>query len=427
MTMVMDGGRSEERLQAVLNLVRELSFETDPQTMVLNFSRHARSIYRGDGFVAVSRRDLSAPHYRVTRSSHWKTPINPWTQKEKLPMFDRGMLGDLLYAGQPRILKNFSVASDDPGREYLAPYRTLVALPSFDGGEALNMSIQLGVDPDCFDNLNLPAALMESNLFGRATKSLLLTRRLRAAYAQIEHEMHRVADIQRSLLPRSLPQIPRLDAAVSYHTAARAGGDYYDFFNLGDGRWGILIADASGHGTPAAVVMAMLRTILHARDLSADEPARVLAAANQHLGKRDPQADASFVTAFYAIFTPETGSLRYSCAGHNPPLLVDRRIRVAELDAAPALPLGVKEDAEFSEAAITLQPGDTLLLYTDGITEAMNAAGEMYGRERLLSCVREDVPNAQHIIDCVYYKLLAFTGSAPADDDRTLLALRVRE
>lgn len=427
MTMVLDDGRPEERLQAVINLVRELSSESDPQTMVLNFSRHARSIYRGDGFIAVSRRDLPAPQYRITRCSKWTQPINPWTNKDALPLLDQGFLGELLYAGGPRIIRNFEIPVDDPAHEYLHDFRTLVALPSYDGGEVLNMSIQLGKDAASFDNLNLPAALMESNLFGRATKNLVLTNQLRQAYLEIEHEMRRVADIQRSLLPQQLPEIPRLDIAVSYHTAARAGGDYYDFFDLQDGRWGILIADASGHGTPAAVVMAMLRTILHGRELSAIAPADVLAAANRHLCKQSGGKEVSFVTAFYGIFRPADGSLVYASAGHNPPLLVDRRTHVQELDEAQALPLSVDPRTPYTEAQARLRPGDTLLLYTDGITEAMNKSNEMYGRNRLLSCVREDVPNAQHIIDCVYYKLLAFTGDTQAEDDRTLLALRVRD
>jgi sigma-B regulation protein RsbU (phosphoserine phosphatase) len=173
--------------------------------------------------------------------------------------------------------------------------------------------------------------------------------------------------------------------------------------------------------------MAMLRTILHGRELSATAPADVLAAANRHLCKQSGGKEVSFITAFYGIFRPADGSLVYASAGHNPPLLVDRRTQVQELDKAQALPLSVDPHTTYTEAQARLQPGDTLLLYTDGITEAMNQSNEMYGRNRLLSCVREDVPNAQHIIDCVYYKLLAFTGDTRAEDDRTLLALRVRD
>ena len=98
---------------------------------------------------------------------------------------------------------------------------------------------------------------------------------------------------------------------------------------------------------------------------------------------------------------------------------------MSELDQAQSLPLAVQADTSFSECSIKLVPSDTLILYTDGITEAFNEDGEMYGRRRLLSCVREDVPSAQHIIDCVVHKLLAFTNSRAQDDDQTLLAMRV--
>ena len=238
--------------------------------------------------------------------------------------------------------------------------------------------------------------------------------------------MRRVAHIQRSLLPPQLPNIAGLDIAVSYRTAARAGGDYYDFFDLGDGRWGVLIADVSGHGTPAAVVMAMLRTMLHAQCYQCATPSEMLCQANRQLCDHSDRFSGTFVTAFYAIYDPRDASLRYSCAGHNPPLLVDGKARVRELGDVPALPLAVEASCHFPEKSLTLSPGDTLLLYTDGITEAINERGEMYGLDRLLSCAGEDVPNAQHIIDCVMHKLMAFTQDLPQGDDQTLLALRVK-
>ena len=135
--------------------------------------------------------------------------------------------------------------------------------------------------------------------------------------------------------------------------------------------------------------------------------------------------DGTFVTAFYGVYDPRDRSLCYACAGHNPPLLIDKQIHVSELDQAQSLPLAVEADCVFPQQEVKLQSGDTLILYTDGITEAMNRDGEMYGRNRLLSCVREDVPGAQHIIDCVVHKLLAYTGDGMREDDQTLLAIRL--
>src|SRR6185369_10191873 len=118
-------------------------------------------------------------------------------------------------------------------------------------------------EPKAFNPDQFPEFVWMGNLFGRATHNLVLSDELRSAYNTVDREMQIVADIQRSLLPETLPKIPTLDLAAYYQTSRRAGGDYYDFFPLPDGRWGILIADVSGHGTPAAVIMAITHSIAH--------------------------------------------------------------------------------------------------------------------------------------------------------------------
>ncbi len=413
-------------VQVVLDLVREISRQTDPQTVVNVFRKYTGSLYKDGSFVAISRRDLPAPRYRITRASRWDEEINPWTQADRLPLLEGGTFGDLLYGDTPRVIRDYQTRPNDPAHEYLRGARSLLALPMYEGGVALNMVVWMSPDPAGFDGIDLATRVLTANLFGRATSNLLAAKRLREAYAQLDHEMKRVADLQRSLLPLRLPNIPGVDIAASYKTAARAGGDYYDFFDLGDGRWGLWIADVSGHGTPAAVVMAILRTMLHGRCDCDSSPGAVLSFANRMLCAQADRYDEMFVTAFYGVYDPRDGSFDYACAGHNPPLLVDRRIRVRELDAAQALPLAVDRECVFPEFRDRLIPSDTLLLYTDGITDALNEKGEPYGRDRLLSCVREDVPSARHIIDCVTCKLQGFTDNQPQADDQTLVALRVR-
>jgi len=410
----------------VLDTVREISRQDDPQTMVSLFRERAHRIFGGSGSISLSRRGLAWPEYRITRSTRWKQDVNPWTHPERLPLLRGGLIAELLYGDEPRILRDVQVPPDDAAYEYLRDARSIVCLPLYDGGVALNMVLRMSDDPEGFEGISLADAVLQSNLFGRATNNLLLAQKLSRANAELDREMRRVAEIQRSLLPPRLPQIEGLDLAASYKTAARAGGDYYDFFDLGDGRWGVLIADVSGHGTPAAVVMAIFRTILHAQCYACVTPAEMLASANRQLYDRSDQYDGTFVTAFYGIYDPPRRSLCYSSAGHHPPLLVDRHANVRELDEAQALPLAVGPDSPYSEHTAGLTPGDTLLLYTDGITEATNHADKPYGRQRLLSCVREDVPNAQHIIDCVVHKLIGFTGGRAQVDDQTLLALRVK-
>ncbi len=413
-------------LDIVVEMVREISLQTDPQAMISVFRKRTRLLYGGDGSISLSRRGLQQPAYRITRSTRWKEDLNPWTQTDQLPLLKGGLLADLIYNDQARIIRDVTVSDCDPAYDYLRNVRSMVSLPLYDGGEALNMVIRLSREADGFDNLNLAEAIMTANLFGRATSNLVVAKRLQEAHDEIDHEMKQIAALQRSLLPERLPRIPGLDIAASYKTAARAGGDYYDFFDLGDGRWGLWIADVSGHGARAAVVMAMLRTLLHARCQQHCCPAELLALANRSLCEQSDRYDSGFVTAFYGVYDPADRTLRYVSAGHNPPLLVDRATRVRELDETQTLPLGVDSGCTFDLAQTSLSAGDTLLLYTDGITEATNEHGEMYGRDRLLSCVCEDVPNAQHIIDCVTHKLLGFTHGGVQSDDQTLVALRVQ-
>ena len=421
-----DTARSEQRLATVREIVREISQHTDPQTMVSFFRKRARVLYGGEASMSLSRRGLEAPAFRITRATRWREEINPWLEPERLPLLRGGLLGELAYSDEPRVLRDVCVPASDPAHDYLRDVGALVSLPLFDDGVALNTVVRLARDPDGFDGLNLADALLTANLFGRSTAAMVTARRLEQAHAEIDHELRRVARIQRSLLPARLPSIPGLDIAVSYETAARAGGDYYDFFELGDGRWGMLIADVSGHGTPAAVVMAMLRTMLHGQCVECVTPGELLTRVNRQLCDRAGPDDGTFVTAWYGVYDAAERSLRYACAGHNPPLLVDPRPCVCELNDAHGFPLAVHANGVFAEGTARLSPGDTLLLYTDGITESFNEAGEAYGHERLLECAGENVPNAQHIIDCVTHKLIAFTGGGRQEDDRTLLAMRVR-
>lgn len=425
------GGSSGEltvedaRFDLVMGIVNEISRQRDPQELVSVFRRRATVLFGDSGSVSLSRRNLERPFFKVTRSSTWAEDVNPWKQGDSLPVLQGGILSDLIYADTARIIPDVTIDQEDPALPFLPNAKSLLVLPLFDEGHALNMVVRFSDNPRGFDGLDLAESVLRANLFGLATRSLVLRQQLESTYAELDRELHSVGEIQRLLLPAKLPEIPGTDIAASYSTAARAGGDYYDFIPLDNGRWGMLIADVSGHGTPAAVYMAILRTMLHAYEGDLSNPANVLTFVNRRLQGQFGVDLSMFVTAFYGIYNPEDGSFEYACAGHNPPLSVDRQANVRELDEAQGVPLGVLPDYTYAAARTRLRGGDTLLLYTDGITEAMNDKGEMYGRTRLLSCVREDVSHAQSIIDCVTYKLLAYTGQAAQEDDRTLVAVRV--
>ena len=429
-------GTWEQRLAFICDMVRELSRQTDPQTMVQAYGRRMRQILPSDVGLSLSRRDLERPRVRVTRSSTWEHTPNPWKERDRLPVFDGGLLSSLIWGDEPVIIPDLREDSrwsaDDPAAQYLAGMRSLVAVPLYDRGVAMNMVVVMRREVHAFEADVLPEHVWMANLFGRATQNLVSSEQVKAASAEVrraydalDKEMKVVGDIQRSLLPVELPKIDTLDLAAHYQTSKRAGGDYYDFFPLPDGRWGILIADVSGHGTPAAVIMAVTHSIAHAHCGEPSPPSRMLEFLNRRLAARYTNGSGTFVTAFYGIYDPAERRLTFSSAGHCPPRIRGLDGSVAAVDVARGLPLGIDPAERYWDCTAVLKPGEMLVLYTDGITEARDASGEFFGTERLDRVIGGCGGTAGEAAACILADLDAFARGAAAGDDRTLLAMRV--
>jgi sigma-B regulation protein RsbU (phosphoserine phosphatase) len=416
----------KKRLAAIMDTMREMSRQTDPEAMVRAYGARMSALMPSARRISLSRRELEAPFYRITRSTTWTEAVNPWKEKERLPLLASGLLGELIYADDARIIDDLQIAPDDPAADYFADMRSLMAIPMFDQGVALNMVVLMRREPAAFHRDMLPEVVWMSNLFGRAAHNLVLSEEVRQAYQAVDQELKIVGDIQRSLLPVQLPAIPTLELAASYHTSQRAGGDYYDFFPLPENKWGILIADVSGHGTPAAVLMAITHSIAHVFPGPPCPPAHLLNHLNRHLAERYTVWDGKFVTAFYGIYDPAHRQLTYACAGHNPP----RLRRGAEgtlfsLDNVQSLPLGIDAGQIYAESTMVLRPGDVLVLYTDGITEAANPAGELFGLNRLDQVLSRCSGSANQLLNEVLTAVDQFTAGHPAADDRTLLVAAI--
>jgi sigma-B regulation protein RsbU (phosphoserine phosphatase) len=419
-------GKWQDRMALVVETMREMSHQTDPQAMVRLFRKRSRDLLPIERSVSLSRRGLTPPEYRITRSSTWKDDINPWREKDRLPILKGGLLGKLIYGDEPQIIDNLEIADDDLGAEYIAGQHSLMAIPLFDLGVAMNMVVLMRTEPAAFSYEQFPEWVWFSNLFGRATHNLVLSGQLQEAYNAVDQELKLVGDIQRSLLPAQLPNMPKMDVAAYYHTSKRAGGDYYDFFPLPDGKWGVFLADVSGHGTPAAVLMAITHCIVHTRPGPATPPADVLRYLNYHLATWYTSFTGTFVTAFYGVFDPKKRELAYACAGHNPPRLKSHQERsLVVLDRVSGLPLGVDLKESYENCFQELHAGDQIVFYTDGITEARNPAGDLFGTQRLDAVLAECLPEASKMLDAVLRAVDEFVGSNPADDDRTLLVVSI--
>jgi sigma-B regulation protein RsbU (phosphoserine phosphatase) len=416
------------RLAEVAELMREMSTHDDPQEMVRAYGRRVRQIMPSDRWISLSRRGLEYPRYRITRSSLWTDEINPWKNPEKLPVFEGGLLAELIYGDQPRLIDDIAelVGPDEPAAEHLAGLHSLMAIPHYDRGVGLNMVVSLREKPGAWEPEQFPERFWISGLFGRATQNLVLNDQLKQAYDVVDRELRVVADIQRSLLPKTLPQIPGVELATYYRTSQWAGGDYYDFFPLPGGRWGFLIADVSGHGTPAAVMMAILHSLAHGHPGDPDPPSALLKHVNDRLASTYTTSNEVFVTAFYGIYDPSTRKFTYACAGHNPPRI--KRCSeglVISLEDVGGPPLGLFPDLVFAESTVTLVPGDFLVLYTDGVTEAMNAAGGQFTPERLDAILSRCNLSAKQMVDAILDGVDAFTGPLDPHDDQTLVVAKV--
>ena len=268
----------KEELAIIDRTMKAISGVTDPEELVRLYWTGVSELISIDHYLALSRRNLERPEYLITRSSRFVEHHNPWTQRDRLPRFSGGLLAELAYANRPAVIDDLParIADDEPARLYLDGFQSLVALPQYDGGEALNATIMLFPPGVEIDRSFIPMFHWQASLFGRGTQNLVLRNQLSAALAALDRELQVVGEIQRSLLPTELPSIRGFEVATSYQTSARAGGDYYDFFPLDHDQWGLFIADVAGHGTPAAVLMAITHAIAHARPGTHKPPSSLL-------------------------------------------------------------------------------------------------------------------------------------------------------
>lgn len=249
--------------------------------------------------------------------------------------------------------------------------------------------------------------------------------KMAAEKQKLDHEVDVAGEIQRILLPDCAPLIPGYHIAGENIAAQRLSGDYYDFFTLPDGKLGIAIADVSGKGLPASLIMTMCRAILRSHASLCASPADVLRAVNRQI-QPDMQKDM-FVTMIYAVLDPTKNLLILARAGHEQPLLWRRGH--AELIKSPGMAVGIDSgeifDLSIQDFTLNLEPGDLLLLYTDGVTEAHDIEHQEFGREALKQCLCTAAgEDCRNILQNIIRRISRFRGEAPIYDDITLIAIQ---
>ena len=243
----------------------------------------------------------------------------------------------------------------------------------------------------------------------------------------LKKDLTTARDIQQYILPRTFPPFPeesgRMDIYASMEAAKEIGGDFYDFFRIDDDRVALVIADVCGKGIPAALFMAISRTVIRSKGMEYDDAGKCMTESNRPLVAYS--ADCMFVTVFYAVYNMKTGLLAYCNAGHNRPVLLHADGTTEMLPKPRNFFVGAYENAVYKEEILQMESGDTLVMYTDGVTEASNPAREMFGLDRFRSTLSSLAgKDCRQIVETVRAGISDFAVGAEQHDDITMLVLR---
>lgn len=290
-------------------------------------------------------------------------------------------------------------------------------------------NIRSAMNQGAFDFTTKPINLEDlERTIEKAAEQISFIKKAQQEHSQLEsirNDLHIAQEIQQTILPKTFPPFPELKSfdIYAYMNAAKyVGGDFYDFFRIDQDRLGFVIADVAGKGVPAAIFMAISRTVIRTIALNENSAAMCMQRSNAFLCQEN--TNEMFVTVFYGILNLNTGLVTYCNAGHNPPILMKADNTVVSVPLTNDFILGSIDDITYHEKTLQLLPGDNLLLYTDGITEAMNTRHEQYSEQRLLENCQELIGKSpKEIVDKITEKVGKFVVGAVQSDDITLLSI----
>lgn len=424
---------SSLRIAVLMEMLEEVSRARDPEAAFRAYAKRIQRVRPIDAYALISTTGLPPGHYKVTRwfrseklGGPGLSSTNPWRDYDLLPTHTGGFAASIIARRDPQLYQDLRPAADPALGDLLLGMGSCMCVPVFDAGRISAWSLMFRADPRGYTPADLEDDLLIGNLLGAMTQNLTSLEHISALNAAMRAQVEAVARVQRALLPAAPPAVPGLAFASSYLPSGHgpgdtgAAGDYFDYFDLTPTRVGVLIADVSGHGPAAATVMAMLHAALHARPEVVVSPALALRFANTRLAAS--ALDGIHATALLAVIDSQDRTITLSRAGHPLPRLRRADGRVEDIGDAGVAPLGIlAENYHPTESTATLSPGDTILLYTDGITEAKSPTGEQFGLERLDHTLKHADPSA--LMPTIRAAIAQHTENALREDDQTLVAI----
>lgn len=359
--------------------------------------------------------------------------VDPLGQQDRTPAFADALAAALLARREPRVVHVDALLAGTPLARALGAPAAVLGVPIANAGAVRHWLAFGSHAAGRFDALDLAATLADVNLAANLIVRPLATRALRDETVRQRKAIEGIADVQRLLLPDD-PAIRGLEYAAHWQPAETAAGDYYDlmpltqyaprdFVDPGADIWALMLADVSGHGAAAAMEAVQFDAILRTYDGDEDAgPAGALTYANRHFFSR--RSRGHFLTAFALLYRPDLRRATFVDAGH-PPLLQRRGDRILRHGSGTQIPLGVLREHAWQNESFEVEPGDILVLYTDGVIEARDANREPFGEERLAELVRTGPERPDELLAFLRGKLVAHQGGDIGSDDQTLVVLRI--
>jgi phosphoserine phosphatase RsbU/P len=406
-------------LSALYDVSKALSADRDLQ-QILDTATHAVARVMKAKAVAIRLTKEDDPHklepraiYNLSKAYLATGAIN----FDDSEMLSEAMSGKAVYiqdmATDPRVIF--------PGDAQAEGLASMLCLGIMHQGKAIGTIHLFSGEQRSFSPFEVRLVTAISQMLGTAIQNARLdTQRTKSGH--VLRQLHLAANVQRRMLPGEMPRLPPFDLAARYVPSFELGGDFYDVIDL-DGHIGIAIGDVVGKGIAASLLMASVRASLRAYAQDVYDLDEIISRVNIAL-TRDT-LDNEFATVWYGVFDPDTLRLTYCNAGHDPPMLL-RGDEIHTLDTG-GMVVGVQDDVEYEKGLFDMAPGDTLLLYTDGLVDSFNDAGEKFGRKRIERALAESAgKSAADTISHILWQVRRFTGPRQGVDDTTLVVVKVQ-